>query len=43
MLEAGSMGIDTDGKVVAFGDFNGDQLSVAYFELSGLRSVAESE
>ena len=26
MLEAGSMGIDTDGRIVAFGDFNGDQL-----------------
>ncbi|KAH8102947.1 integrin alpha N-terminal domain-containing protein [Cristinia sonorae] len=25
LLEAGSRGIDTDGRVVAFGDFNGDQ------------------
>ena len=26
LLTAGSMGVDDDGRVVAFGDFNGDQL-----------------
>ncbi|KAI0081457.1 hypothetical protein K474DRAFT_1613628 [Panus rudis PR-1116 ss-1] len=26
LLQAGSMGVETDGRVVAFGDFNGDQV-----------------
>lgn len=26
LLHAGTMNVDTDGRVVAFGDFNGDQL-----------------
>ena len=26
LLSAGSLGLDTDGRVVALGDFNGDQL-----------------
>lgn len=28
LLGAGSLGLDTDGRVVALGDFNGDQLYV---------------
>lgn len=28
LIDAGSMGLDGDGRVVAFGDFNGDQLFV---------------
>jgi len=28
LLNAGSLGLDTDGRVVALGDFNGDQLCV---------------
>lgn len=28
LLGAGSLGLDTDGRVVALGDFNGDQLCV---------------
>ena len=30
LLGAGSLGLDTDGRVVALGDFNGDQLCVQY-------------
>jgi len=26
LIQAGSLGLDNDGRVVAFGDFNGDQL-----------------
>lgn len=26
LLEAGKLGLNNDGRVVAFGDFNGDQL-----------------
>ena len=29
LLGAGSLGLDTDGRVVALGDFNGDQLCVS--------------
>lgn len=29
LLNAGSLGLDTDGRVVALGDFNGDQLYVS--------------
>ena len=28
LIDAGSMGLDGSGRVIAFGDFNGDQLSV---------------
>lgn len=28
LIDAGSMGLDDDGRVIAFGDFNGDQLYV---------------
>ena len=28
LLEAGSMGLDTNDRVIAYGDFNGDQLYV---------------
>lgn len=30
LLNAGTMGLNEDGRVVAFGDFNGDQLSAAF-------------
>ena len=36
LIEAGSMGLDPDGRVVAFGDFNGDQLSVFAIHLLAL-------
>jgi hypothetical protein len=29
LLGAGSLGLDTDGRVIALGDFNGDQLCVS--------------
>lgn len=28
LISAGSLGVDTDDRVIAFGDFNGDQLYV---------------
>lgn len=31
LLGAGSMGIKGDGRIIAFGDFNGDQLCVSMF------------
>ena len=34
LLGAGSLGLDTDGRVVALGDFNGDQLCVCFKYLS---------
>ena len=30
LLSAGSLGLDTDGRVAALGDFNGDQLYVCF-------------
>jgi hypothetical protein len=30
LLSAGSLGLDTDGRVAALGDFNGDQLYVRF-------------
>ena len=30
LLSAGSLGLETDGRVVALGDFNGDQLCVCF-------------
>ena len=32
LLGAGSLGLDTDGRVVALGDFNGDQLYVYFIQ-----------
>ena len=34
LLGAGSLGLDTDGRVVALGDFNGDQLFVYSMHIS---------
>jgi integrin alpha FG-GAP repeat containing protein 1 len=36
LLRAGSLGLSGDGRVVAFGDFNGDQSWVVISELEGI-------
>ena len=33
MLSAGAMGVDSNDRVIAFGDFNGDQLYVYRMDL----------
>ena len=39
LLEAGAMGVDSNDRVVAFGDFNGDQLCVVRKHCSYARST----
>lgn len=34
LIDAGSMGLNSEGRVIAFGDFNGDQLYVHAREIS---------